>query len=166
RSKFTGMEEQYTVALARTGDGDKKFDTNQVNKVFDVLSEQTCETLEIPDSIPKTSVEKALKSIKGKEIELYDGTIEATEYDQDRQTYKVVGKKNYNSLYPVNNNSGGGFIKPTNSVSELTEIGYKEGDVLHVNPIGINVEKNTKYFKNNKPYDAKLLEGSETRYGF
>lgn len=165
-NKFTGMEEQYTVALARTGDGDKKFDTNQVKKAFDVLSEQTGETLEVPDSISKTSVEKALKSIKGKEIELYVGTIEATEYDQDTETYKVVGEKNYHSLYPVNNNSGGGFIKPTNSVSELTEIGYKEGDVLHVNPVGLNVEKNTKYFKNNKPHDAKLLEGSETRYGF
>src|SRR5699024_11341644 len=158
--------EQYTVALARTGDGDKKFDTNQVKKAFDVLSEQPGETLEVPDSISKTSIEKALKPVKGKEIELYVGTIEATEYDQDTETYKVVGEKNYHSLYPVNNNSGGGFITPTNSVSELTEIGYKEGDVVYVNPLGINVEKNKKYFKNNKPYDAKLLEGSETRYGF
>src|SRR5699024_10419365 len=148
------MEEQYTVALARTGDGDKKFDTNQVKKAFDVLSEQTGETLEVPDSISKTSVEKALKSIKGKEIELYVGTIEATEYDQDTETYKVVGEKNYHSLYPVNYNSGGGFINPTNSVSELTEIGYKEGDVLYVISIYIYFLKIKKFLIIKKTYSV------------
>lgn len=165
-NKFTGMEEQYTVSLVRTGDGDKKFDPNQLKKAFSVLSEQTGETLEVPDSISKTSVEKALKPIKNKQIELFVGTIEAKEYDKDIESYKVVGEKNYHSLYPISNDGGGGFIKPTNSVGDLTEHGYKEGDVIYVNPVGINVELNTKYFKNNKPHDAKLIEGSETRYGF
>lgn len=165
-NQFTGMSEEYTIALTQTGDGEKQYDEKRLAKALNVLNEQTGEEIEVPKSISKTSVEKVLKPIKGKEINLYVGTIDDVQYDEESSSYKVVGEKTYHSLYPVGQGGGNSFIKPTSSVSELIESGYSEGDVLHVNPIGINVEFNTKYFKNNKPHDAELLQGSETRYGF
>ena len=159
---FTGKTEDFTVALTESESNEgKDFKEDRIKKAFDRISEYTETELEVPKSISKTSIEKALKPVKGKEIEVFVGSGKSTN-EEGIET----GEFTYYSLYETNNNVE--FLNATMSISELMKQDerFKEGTKFEVKPVGFQGEVNTKYFVDGKPHDAEMLENTATRIGF
>lgn len=158
---FTMLTETIEVKLTETQKVDTtEYRADKIEKAFDHLSEMTGQELKVPKSITADSIKKAIKPIVGQSIEVFIGenTIEDKEGNLSHST-------RYYSLFEGGNveylraNS-----KPDDLIAAKPEI--KDTKKAFVGRIeGFTFENNDKYFTNDKPHEAQMVEETKTRRG-
>ncbi len=162
---FTGVSETIDVKLTECPDASSTdYSQDKVKKAFGVISEQLETELEVPETITKESVEKALEPVKGKNLEVFIGTVEVSKTDESNSDEsKVTQTITYYSLYENQNIE---YLTANSKVSDFEEVtGLTPGQKIKVKPLGFALNKNDKYFSGNKPYDAEVVEETKTRLG-
>lgn len=161
-NKFTGASDEFDVSLSRYDNDKKAYDSEKIKKAFEKIAQDTGKELEVPESITKDSVAKALKDVKGESIEVFVG-----EYDRKDKDGNLQSTETYKSLFePVKFESS--FVRKTHDIEDLiNELPINDfNQKVRVRPIAIQNQDMRKYFSNGKFSDAEVIEDTKTRLGF